>query len=82
MLNFYLWIVVAGLLIVGMELFGLVSRELDLVCLGFVLVFGGLIGIFSGSLLLGFGVITFFSLGYFFFVQKVIHRWVREASKL
>lgn len=82
MANIYLLVLIVGLVMVGAELFSLISRKLDLVCLGFILVFGALIGTFSRSLLLVFGVIVLLSVSYFLIFQKVVHRWVRETSKL
>lgn len=74
-------ILIIGLLVAAVELFSLVSARLDLVCLGFVLVVGGLAGVFSGSLLLSFGVVFGLGTGYLLVLRKRVRKWIEQAEK-
>lgn len=79
--SFSFFIVIAGLLFAGVELFGLVAVRLDLVCLGFALVAGGLVGFFSGSFFLCIGVIICLGTGYLSFLRKRVRMWIQQVEK-
>lgn len=75
------YIVMSGLFLVAIEVFSFISARLDLVCIGFVLVAGGLVGFFSGSFLLCLGVIICLGTGYLWFLRKRVRMWIQQVEK-
>jgi hypothetical protein len=74
-------LLLVGLSIAGLELFSIVSARLDMVCMGFVLVAGGLVGVLSNSLAACFSVVICLVIGYFLFLRERVRRWIEQAEK-
>lgn len=74
--------IILGLFVAGVELFSLVSKRLDMVCVGFALVFGGLTAVLLDNFLLGVGIAFSSVVLYFLLARKVVHRWLHDASRL